>query len=193
MKKTHLFAHHSAASYQNWDNQFDLINDWHKAKKFPKSKLGFYVGYMYVIEDGGEIKRGRGEEEMGAHTVAAGKNYNRDGIGVCMAGNFTVQEPTEEQLRSWELLGSAIVERHNIPMENIMNHEDVKATSCAGYDFASHLKAYIRQQERWHYAPKFFTYEEQLKRTLKALARARGSRKRMLERKRDRLLKRIGA
>jgi len=192
MKKKYLIAHHSAESTDKWGDQFALIDGWHKAKGFPISSLGLYVGYMYVIEKLGEVKRGREETEMGAHTVAVGHNYNRDGIGVCFAGNFTVEIPSPEQLRAWELLGSAIIERHGIPLENILNHGDVKNTACPGYDFASHLKAFIRAHERLHFAPKFFTYEEQLKRVLKALPRSRGMRKRMLERKRDRLLRLIG-
>ena len=189
MKKTWLIAHHSAVTGRG--HQFDRIDSYHKSKRFPESALGYFVGYMYVIEKTGKIRQARDESETGAHTVAKGLNLNRDGIGVCMAGDFSKELPTEAQLDAWLKLGSAIIERWGIDPQKIVNHNDVKPTSCPGFPFADYLRDHWRRSKAIIRTPKYLSPHARVKRLRRAIMRSQGTRRRTLERKLERLLLRL--
>ncbi len=187
--KSLIIIHHSAIN-DNKD-QFSRINTFHGRKGFPISELGFNVGYHFLIERTGMVKRARNNQEMGAHTLVKGYNYNKDGIGICLAGDFTKMEPSEEQIAALNLLCEELTQSENIPINSIIEHRDVKATSCPGYDFAGPVRIYLRSKTlkppQTRYSP-----QAQLKRLTRAINRSAGYVKSMLERQLERLLKRIG-
>lgn len=115
--------------------QFNRINEEHKARGFPISSLGYYVGYHYVIGTNGTIKAARIEQETGAHCAAQGMNYKA--LGICIAGDFREgRVPTLQQIKSLALLLKDIKARHQIPDTKILRHGDVKPTQCPGeWDF----------------------------------------------------------
>ena len=88
------------------------------------------IGYAYVIRRNGAIERGRPEGFIGAHV----DGHNADSLGIMLAGNFEIEEPTEEQLRALVWLVGDIRRRHgaNIP---VMRHSDADATLCPGSRF----------------------------------------------------------
>lgn len=88
--------HHSGISIKDVPLQFNHINDYHKSRWNRKSSLGFFGGYSLLIEATGKIKRYRKDNERGIHCY----RQNDDSIGICMAGNFDVELPTEEQKQS---------------------------------------------------------------------------------------------
>jgi N-acetylmuramoyl-L-alanine amidase len=53
-----------------------MIDSWHKARGFSK------IGYHYFITFAGTVEIGRKLEEIGAHC----EGYNKDSIGICLAG-----------------------------------------------------------------------------------------------------------
>lgn len=180
MKKTLLFLHHTGVDSPN--PQFLSVNDYHKRKKFPKSKLGLFGGYMYIIENDGLVMQYRGEDELGAHTYVKGKTYNEDGIGVCLAGNGTFTQAQKDALVA---LCRGICERHGILQENILNHWDVKKTGCPGQDLAG----YVRNALQSPFAPLgSISLPERIKRIQKALQRATGARLKSLQRALARLI-----
>lgn len=131
-----MMIHHSADSSTN--PQFLKINGSHRARGFPKSLLGFYVGYHFVIDTDAVRYQSRQTGEWGAHAASScdAGPCNTSTIGVCLAGNFLVQKPTEGQLVSlyqlWKDLGSP----------QILYHKDVKDTQCPGvFDFRRDLEA----------------------------------------------------
>ena len=185
MKKTLLFLHHTGVDSPK--PQFDSVNTYHKKKGFPKSKLGFYCGYTYLVETSGDFVKAREEDEMGSHTYVKGKTYNEDGIGVCLAGNGKF---TDWQLRVLVALCSGIVARHDIKPENILNHYDIKRTSCPGRDLAG----YVREALGTAPEPSWLSFAslslpEKIKRTRAALKRATGNLVKDLQRRLNRLLK----
>lgn len=125
-----IVLHHTANPKQ--EPQFDSVNAYHKSRKFPKSSLGFYVGYHYFIGFEGTIKVARAEWETGAHCDA--RLMNIRGIGIGLAGNFTKVAPNEAQIQALTILVKDIARRNDIPNERILNHRDCKATACPGMD-----------------------------------------------------------
>ncbi len=133
---------------------------------------------------------------MGAHTVGEGANYNKEGIGVCFAGDFTREMPTKAQIVAWKNLGVEITIRWPIEKDKILNHRDVKPTACPGYDFKQELLDHLDMIEgpqnsfirTW--VP---TFAQQLSIAYKAIKRVTNPiRKRALERKIKRLERKVG-
>lgn len=125
-KPTKIIWHHSAVN--STGNQLKGINNWHRKKGFPKSKLGYYVGYHYLIEYSGKVIQTREENEQGFHT----RGQNQNSIGICMSGNFSLMTPSEKQEQNIKLLITKIMRRWNIPAEKIQPHRQYSATECPG-------------------------------------------------------------
>lgn len=147
MKIEGIDFHHTADTSP--DPQFLKVNAFHKKEGFPLSNFGFYIGYQYFIGRDGTIKQGRSENERGAHTVNCGCAHDKSGlpedtanlhyIGICLAGNFLFEKPTDAQMASLFVLTEEIQKRHNIPDSKLLNHRDLKPTSCPGIDIAAEL------------------------------------------------------
>lgn len=174
--RTKLVIHHSDDA--STAPQFEKINGYHRSKGFPISSLGFFVGYNWIVERDGKLMQARGLDDIGAHTAAScGEGHcNLVAYGVCLAGDFTFQTPTDAQLATLFTLWKAL----NYP--RIYLHSDTKATACPGiFPFRNELN------RRW-----FLDLKQQLKNALKALPRYIGTlRGRELDRKIDRLEKLI--
>lgn len=156
--------------------QSESVDAHHKGKGFPKSSRGFYGGYHYLIEKNGDIVQFRKESEVGAHTVAFGRNWNKTSIGVCLAGHFEKEDPSDAQIRSVTSLVVDIQKRWGIPDSEIYLHREIKATACPAVD----LRTIIAEE-----------YERQLRTrintTAKALERSKGRRRSLLQRILERL------
>ena len=148
-KPNKIIVHHTAASSP--DPQFAAIDSWHKDRDFPRSSLGYYVGYHYVIERDGQLKTARAEWEEGAHTVG----QNTQSIGVCLVGNFDNEDPTAQQKATLGDLLHSLCARHNIEPHDIWPHRSYAAKSCygrrLGNDWArgvyfKHMVAYYQAQ-----------------------------------------------
>lgn len=138
--------HHSAYSYKRIDNQFDLINDWHKNRIWGKdmngddiycneSDLGFYSQYHYIIERNGDIRKPRQDYEPAWHSGSFAVNMNS--IAICLVGNFEISEPTTAQLRSLVLVLKGLKKKHK--SIEILGHKDVKPTACPGRNLYNKL------------------------------------------------------
>jgi N-acetyl-anhydromuramyl-L-alanine amidase AmpD len=121
MEKDMIIIHHTAVSYDKNPNQFEATNNYHKTRNFGTtsspayphaSKLGFYVQYHYMIEKDGKVIKCADESEIKWH--ASNYDINKRSIGLCMTGNFDIEYPTKEQLRSLNSLILEIKTRHNI-------------------------------------------------------------------------------
>lgn len=126
MRKSKLIIHCSASG--NEKHGIDEIRRWHTdpEKTVNGKKVGGNgwndIGYHYVIERSGELKKGR-LTYPGAHTL--GQN-NETGICVCgLSGQFT-----NEQMKTLELF----VRENNHLITEIKQHSDYepKKPHCAG-------------------------------------------------------------
>lgn len=137
-----IIVHHSAA--KNPTPQLDAINQWHKDRDFPLSQLGFYVGYHWVIEKSGEAVRTRFDTEIGAHTVG----QNDQSIGICLAGNFDEESPTEAQTRALGTLLSHYCDILRLDEHNIFPHRAWKDTHCYGDNLDDNWAARVYLEDR---------------------------------------------
>jgi len=123
---THIIVHHEGVVRSG--PGFDFINSWHKSQQFPKSSLGFFVGYHYVIEKDGSLRQARKEWEEGAHT----KGENFRSIGICLVGNFDVELPTKQQIETLGALLADITTRLPIDVSAVFPHRKFAPKSCYG-------------------------------------------------------------
>lgn len=126
MTPQRIIWHHSADMQDA--AQAQRINAHHHKLGFPVSSLGYWIGYHWLIERDGTMFQARREDEIGAHDT--GENSNS--IGICLAGNFNYQTPTEAQTAAVARLVSDIRKRWNIPITRIEPHRWDDVTDCPG-------------------------------------------------------------
>lgn len=126
MTPQRIIWHHSADDYQG--KQLAKIDAYHKSRGFPRSNRGYYVGYHYLIERNGEVVQTRDDTEVGAHDQ--GENHNS--IGICLAGNFNKQMPSEAQIKAAAQLIKHIRKQWDIPITRIEPHRWDDNTDCPG-------------------------------------------------------------
>jgi N-acetyl-anhydromuramyl-L-alanine amidase AmpD len=132
-KWKYIVIHHSATDV---GNALEFYK-WHKKRGWRG------LGYHFVIDNGSHDKQdGQIEvsprwlhQENGAHCKAGG--MNRKGIGICLVGNFSVGDITDNQMDSLVYLVSILQEYYDIPDKNIMGHGQVPGarTECPGKYF----------------------------------------------------------
>ncbi len=179
MNNTRAFVigHHTDSPFTG-QPQLHAIDSWHKQRGFPKSKMGWYVGYHYVIEENGEIIQTRGLDEIGAHAVNCGCKTDQSGdkagkinahsIGVCLVGQLHIIPPTDAQKKSFHDVVWAIQRSYG---SKFLMHREVKSTSCPGIDLRT---IYNAEHIYW--------LQDDLDRKRNALRWAQGPRRTMLER-----------
>jgi len=125
MKPTHIIIHHTAVSRELNGFQFAAIDRKHKEKGWGS------IGYHYLIEINGLVKKGRGHDEEGAHCRELCMNYRS--LGVCLTGNFELEVPINKQIWALRDLLRHLTTKYNIPAHHIYFHRNLKkATLCPG-------------------------------------------------------------
>lgn len=137
-----IIVHHTASI--NPEAQFSLVDGWHKDREFLLSSLGFYVGYHYFIEKDGNLRTAKRETEVGCHTIG----QNESSIGVCLAGNFDVEDPTPEQIATLGDLLTSLCSRYLFTEDDIYPHRAFSNTHCFGSKLSAHWasKVYLEHE-----------------------------------------------
>lgn len=101
------------------------------------------IGYHFVIDNGtagkddGQIETGPRwiNQRDGAHCKASG--MNEKAIGICLVGNFSVDNVSHRQMESLVYLVNLLRKYYNIPKSRIMGHGMVPGakTECPGKKF----------------------------------------------------------
>jgi len=120
-----LLIHHSASYATKEHHQFDAIRRYHIEENGWDD-----IGYHYVAERDGTMKEGRKAWQRGIHCWQWGMNYRS--LGICLAGNFEKQEPSEEQWESLERLLTILQLKHGIRDGKIKTHKQFSNTFCPG-------------------------------------------------------------
>ena len=95
------------------------------------------IGYHFYIRKDGTIYRGRPEKYVGAHC----ENYNSVSLGICCEGNFEIEQPTDNQLKSLSELLQHLKQKYgNV---QVVGHRDLNATACPGKNLYSKLGSVI--------------------------------------------------
>lgn len=92
------------------------------------------IGYHFVIEKDGTIIQGNPLTNISYNT----QNQNTKTIGICLSGDFMVEQPTEAQMESLtKLIGHL---RGELPQSlEVFGHRDFAATSCPGDNLYNQL------------------------------------------------------
>lgn len=131
-----LVVHHSATV----GGTLESIDRGHADRGFANG-----IGYHFLINNGrsagtadGEIAptpRWR-EQIAGAHCkVTEHPEFNTEGIGICLIGDFDLNVPTPAQMTSLEILIQRLQRRYGIPLERVIAHGELKNTQCPGRRF----------------------------------------------------------
>ena len=87
------------------------------------------IGYHFLIDRAGRIIEGRNLRWQGAH---AGGANNRGNVGICLIGNFEIEEPTRAAVSALERLVFELQSELGIPRRNVKPHLAWKETKCPG-------------------------------------------------------------
>ncbi|MBN1786887.1 MAG: N-acetylmuramoyl-L-alanine amidase [Sedimentisphaerales bacterium] len=133
-----IIIHHSGTS-EGCATAFD---NYHRNEKGWSE-----IGYNFVIGNGTGSGNGRVEttsrwqkQKTGAHCKTGYSNWaNKDGIGICLVGNFDESRPSRSQMESLSKLVRFLSERYDIPAGRIYGHNTtpghITETSCPGENF----------------------------------------------------------
>ena len=127
-KPTKIIVHHEAPAVLSNFLRFALVNEYHKERFNAKSSLGFYCGYQYFIEKSGYVIQARLDTDEGAHTIG----HNLSSIGICLAGNFDLEMPTEAQKTALRTLLRDLTLKYYILPSEIVPHRKFAPKSCYG-------------------------------------------------------------
>lgn len=132
----YVVLHHTAAE----EGSVESIHEIHLKNKDKSGNPWLGIGYHFVIGNGkgmgdGEIEptfRWR-EQLQGAHAGVG--EYNQQGIGIVLIGNFEKTAPTAAQLTAVKRLVGVMKQSYSIDNDHVVGHGDVKATECPGRKF----------------------------------------------------------
>lgn len=134
-----IIVHHTAVSYDQNPNQFKAVDNYHKG-------LGWgMIGYQYLIEKDGTRKVGRDERQVGAHTKEKYMNFRS--IGICLTGNFDIEDPTIEQKLELLKLINELQAKYRISDEKVFPHRHFAAKSCWGNRLPDNIIKYLNNPE----------------------------------------------
>jgi hypothetical protein len=89
------------------------------------------VAYHFIIAGNGEYKRTRLDDVVGYH--ASNIDANNRSVGICLTGNFDVEQPTEAQMNSLR----EILKQY--PGVKITGHRNYAKKSCPGKYFTDEM------------------------------------------------------
>ena len=93
------------------------------------------IGYHFIVDYVGRVWEGRSLKYEGAHVL--GENIQN--IGIMFLGNFEIQEPSGEQIRTLTELTGLLMEQHEISKQRVYGHRDLGHSLCPG----KHLYPYV--------------------------------------------------
>ncbi len=132
-----VVVHHSATENGN----AAIFDKWHRERNHWEG-----VGYDFVIGNGTDSGDGQVEVTFrwrkqipGAHCGGTANNWaNKDGIGICLVGDFNRTVPTARQMQSLLKLIRYLQQRYGIPGSRIYGHKTTpgaRVTDCPGRKF----------------------------------------------------------
>ena len=107
---------------------------WDSIKKYHIEEKGWDdIGYHFGIEYIGDrvmILTGRGVDQVGGHCI--GKN---DYLGICLVGNYDVQEPEQDKLFVLAGLTATLLKQFGLLPSTVYPHSKFAQKSCPGRMF----------------------------------------------------------
>ncbi|MFN0198672.1 MAG: peptidoglycan recognition family protein [Planctomycetaceae bacterium] len=132
----YIVLHHTASN----DGSVESIHDTHLQRKDSDGNPWLGIGYHFVIGNGKGMGDGvieptfRWKQQMhGAH--AGEREYNQQGIGIVLVGNFDEHPPSSAQLAAVKRLVRTLKTEYNVTSDRVVGHSKVKSTNCPGKYF----------------------------------------------------------
>lgn len=132
----YIVLHHTASD----QGDVQSIHESHLKNKDRSGRPWLGIGYHFVVGNGRGMQDGEIEgtfrwkqQLQGAHAGVA--EYNQQGIGIVLVGNFEETAPTAQQVRAVKRLVRRLSRDYEIGSDHIIGHADVKATQCPGTHF----------------------------------------------------------
>ncbi len=126
----HYIVIHHSATPSGGAKAFDRM---HREKGWDE------LGYHFVVGNGTDTSDGQIEvgsrwpkQKWGAHAKTPDNHFNKQGIGICLVGNFDTERPTRAQMQSLSHLVAYLMKTYHIPADHVIGHGDTKATDCPG-------------------------------------------------------------
>jgi len=135
MRKIDKIILHCAATKEGHDIKTETIKSWHV-----KGNGWSDIGYHYVIELDGTVKKGRPMHRSGAHT----KGHNTGSIGVCYVGGIDISKKpkdtrTEAQRTAMDELINELLTEY--PNATVHGHNEFSAKACPSFDVSKEYGA----------------------------------------------------
>jgi len=133
-KWRYVVIHHSATR----NGSLDSIDMYHRRSR----RMENGAAYHFVICNGngkpdGTIEVGNRWKRQIKGGHLASDDLNEVAIGICLIGNFEVDQPTAAQMKSLYALVSYLNNRCNIPKSRVQSHTQIntRPTACPGKRF----------------------------------------------------------
>ena len=125
---------HCTATPEGRDVKIAEVKRWHVEERGWSD-----IGYHWLIELYGAIRKGRPEHIQGAHA----KGHNRTSIGVCYVGgvdsNMKAKDTrTDKQKTALHCLVEDL--RGRYPKAEVIGHRDVSSKDCPSFDAKEEFK-----------------------------------------------------
>tara|TARA_R110000824_G_scaffold174338_1_gene352419 strand:+ start:7038 stop:7457 length:420 start_codon:yes stop_codon:yes gene_type:complete len=115
-----IIVHHSKSGSETTIDQID-------SRQRYKGRDG--IGYHYVILSDGKVKRTRHPNKTGEHC----KDNDVGSIGVCVVGNFELENMSDKQEVSLFDLLNKLVTNHKLEWFDVYTHKELASnTMCCG-------------------------------------------------------------
>lgn len=143
-----LIVHHTAfatsgiggTSFEAEARHMRAIQRWHFERRF------ITIGYHFVISPSGRVFSGRPVNALGAHT----KGFNTGTVGICLMGNFQLEQPAPAALAALHDVRTEIVPGGAaVPLKGHREHPGHASTACPG----RHLLPHVHDEGRLPAAP----------------------------------------
>jgi N-acetyl-anhydromuramyl-L-alanine amidase AmpD len=126
-----IVIHHSATA----SGSLESITQGHLDRKFDEIGYHFLINNSPAERDGEVTATSRWlSQHAGAHTkMDTHPEFNTEGIGICLVGNFEEKPPTANQMTALTVLVQVLRDQYNIPIDRIAGHRDfTQMTLCPG-------------------------------------------------------------
>lgn len=146
-----VVLHHTfKPDYSSWKKLHDHEFWWVSIDAYHRGKGWKKIGYHWLIFPDGLIAVGRSMTEVGAHT----KGKNTSTVGVCLLGNFDVDEMNANQyISAWFVL-TALLVKLSLPPDALFFHRNFADKTCPGMkldleDWRRKVKKHYEEMRAW--------------------------------------------
>lgn len=103
-------------------SRLETIRNGHRGRNFGD------IGYHYLIDPAGRVWAGRDLSWQGAHVA----NQNPGNLGICVMGNYQIQQPNQAQLEAVERFVASQMGKYRIRISDVKTHQERAPTECPG-------------------------------------------------------------